>query len=73
MGIYANLETGTQNLVLVLGKERIYGRDCVGGQWHRHPYENPDDHDFGEEGVRVVTIAEFLAEVQEILEQGQLL
>lgn len=71
--VYVNVATGTQNMVLVLGGQRIYGRDCIGGQWHRHPYEDPDMHDTSPEGSRVATVAEFLAEVQEILEKAELL
>ncbi len=65
--IYRNVKKNLINFVLVAGGERIYGRDCDGGSWHRHPYEAPDGHDFSPEGIRPVELAEFLQEVQEIL------
>jgi hypothetical protein len=66
--MYVNVVTGTRNFVLILGRQRLYARDCVGGAWHRHSYDDPDAHDFSAEGVRPVTVMEFLAEVQEFIE-----
>ena len=71
--IYINVDTDVQNLVLVLGRQRLYGRDCVGGVWHRHPHDNPDAHDFSPAGANPVTVADFLGEVQELVEQMDLL
>mgnify|MGYP001077010165 CR=1 FL=1 len=71
--VYVNVATGTQNFVLVLGRQRLYARDCVGSVWHRHPYSDPDAHDFSVEGTRPVTVVEFLAEVQELVEEADLL
>jgi len=71
--IYINVDTDVQNLVLVLGRQRLYARDCVGGAWHRHPHDNPDAHDFSPTGANPVTVADFLGEVQELVEQMDLL
>jgi hypothetical protein len=71
--VYINVVTGTQNFTLVLGRQRLCARDCVGGVWHRHPYEDPDAHDFSAEGARPVTVVEFLTEVQELIEEAGLL
>ncbi len=72
--LYINVVTGTRNLALVLGGQRLYGRDCVGTKgWHRHPYQCPDEHDFSPEGKRPVSIPDFLAEVQETIEKEALL
>ncbi len=71
--VYINVVTGTQNFVLVLGRQRLYARDCVGGTWHRHSYGDPDDHDDSTEGARAVTLVEFLGEVQELVEEVSLL
>ena len=70
--IYVNVVTGTQNLVLVLGQQRLYARDCVGGAWHRHPSSDPDAHDSSDEGARLITLEEFLTEVQELVEEMDL-
>ena len=56
--IYTNIRNGTTGLTLVLHGQRIYGRDSEDWKWHRHPFENPDVHDFSEEGSRKVTLDE---------------
>jgi len=71
--IYTNVRKNLVNYVLVLDRSRIYGRNCDGGTWHRHPYENPDAHDFGPEGAKEVSLEEFLIEVQQILEGERIL
>ncbi|WP_290597686.1 MULTISPECIES: hypothetical protein [unclassified Archaeoglobus] len=45
----------------------MFGRDCVGGEWHKHPFENPDDHDFGEDSSKEVSVSEFFEEVFRLL------
>ena len=67
--IYQNIQKNLVNYVLIMGNQRIYGRDCDGGKWHRHPVENPDSHDFSDEGAREVKLDEFLLEVGDILIQ----
>lgn len=72
--LYANMQTGTRNFVLVLNGQRVYGRDCMAcTNWHRHPFNSPDDHDFGPEGAQAATTAMFLSEVQEIIADEELL
>lgn len=71
--IYVNVETGTQNFALLLGRQRLYGRDCVGGTWHRHDDDDPQGHNFSPEGMRPVTVSEFMAEVRELVEESRLL
>ncbi len=55
------------NYVLVLSRQRLYGRDCEGGAWHRHPHHDPDIHDVSTEGSRPVSPEEFLVEVEQVL------
>ncbi|MFQ6072496.1 MAG: hypothetical protein ACE5KT_07340 [Methanosarcinales archaeon] len=64
---YNHSQSKTSNYVLIGWNRRLYGRDSVGGVWHRHPYDNPSNHDFSEEGSREITPSEFLEEVFEIL------
>ena len=71
--IYANVEKDLISYTLVLNRARIYGRDCDGGVWHRHPYHTPDTHDFSAEGSQAVTLRQFLTEVQQILQNEKLL
>lgn len=65
--IYQNVQKNLTSYVAVIGRERIYGRDCDGGIWHRHPEDNPGGHDFSQKGSRKVALDAFLYEVQEIL------
>jgi len=71
--IYANTQKDLTSYTLVLNRTRIFGRDSEGGQWHRHPVEAPDQHDFSPKGQRPITLFEFLAEVQQILQEKGLL
>lgn len=65
--VYQNIQKGIKNYVLVAGNQRLFGRDCDGGVWHSHPIENPDSHDFSEDGARIVSFEEFMYEVSEKL------
>ncbi len=71
--VYANLRKQLLSYALVLNRKRIYGRDCDGGRWHLHPYENAESHDFGPEGAKVTSLEEFLGETQRILAKEGLL
>lgn len=65
--IYRNIQKNLASYVAILGCERIYGRDCDGGLWHRHREDDPSGHDFSPEGSREIDLDEFLSETQEIL------
>ncbi|MEW6665755.1 MAG: hypothetical protein AB1512_11120 [Thermodesulfobacteriota bacterium] len=65
--VYRNDRFGTTDFALVLGRQRIYGRDEIAGKWHRHSHETPEMHDHSPEGVRPVRLVEFWEEVQELL------
>lgn len=71
--IYANVQKGVFSYTVVLNRARIYDRDCEGGFWQRHPYGSPESHDHSPEGREAVTLTQFLAEVQGILEAEGLL
>jgi hypothetical protein len=65
--VYRNERFETSNLALIHNEKRIYARDQLGGLWHRHPVDKPDQHETSEEGRRTVTIGQFLDEVESIL------
>ena len=65
--IYRNERFDTTSLVLIYNQERIYARDQLGDNWHRHPSNNPDQHDISPEGRRAIELSEFLDEVEIIL------
>ncbi|CUS04786.2 conserved protein of unknown function [Candidatus Promineifilum breve] len=71
--IYANVQKELYSYTLVLNRSRLYGRDCDGKSWHRHPYDDPESHDKSLEGRKAVTLEQFLAEVQQILQAEGLL
>ncbi|KCZ71393.1 hypothetical protein ANME2D_02121 [Candidatus Methanoperedens nitroreducens] len=70
---YHHQLSGTSNYVLVGWNNRLYGRDCIGGNWHRHPFENPQAHDRTGDGAEDITLDEFLDEVFEILLREKLI
>ncbi len=65
--VYFNSQSGRINFVVISAGQRIFGRDSEGVGWHKHPFENPTDHDFSPEGSKQVTLTEFVSEVEEIL------
>ena len=65
--VYRNDQFDTLNLVLIYNGQRLYGRDRLGGVWHRHDHTAPDQHDKSPEGQRPLTLPEFLDEVETIL------
>jgi hypothetical protein len=70
---YFHQVSGTTNYVLVGWENRLYGRDCVDGNWHRHPFDNPEAHDTTGDGAKDATPEEFLDEVFEILLKEKLI
>lgn len=65
--IYRNDRFDTTNLVLIHNERRIFGRDQLSGEWHRHPVNDPASHDVSDEGQRGVPLEEFLDEIEAIL------
>lgn len=65
--MYRNDRLDTTNFVLVYNGQRLYVRDELAGQWHRHPAEDPAQHDYTPEGQRVVAFDEFLDEIEFVL------
>lgn len=65
--VYRNERYDSTNLVLIHNRQRLYGRDQLGGSWHRHSIDSPAKHDRSQEGRRPVDLSEFLNEVETIL------
>ena len=61
------------SLALVGPSGRIYGRDQEHGLWHRHPFANPDVHEPTPEGMSPQPVRQFLAEVEQILLEHNLI
>ena len=65
--VYHNDRYNSTNLVLIYNGQRHYGRDQLGGAWHRHPVDLPQNHDRSPEGKRATNLHDFLNEVEAIL------
>ena len=65
--VYRNDRFDTTNMVLIYNERRVYGRDQVGGVWHRHTATAPQLHDVSDEGRRPVGLSDFLDEVESVL------
>lgn len=58
--IYVNLKRVKKSYSLIFDDRRIFGKDCILGQWHLHPFEHPDEHDESEDAKRTITIEKFV-------------
>ena len=65
--VYANTKKEKANFALISLGQRIYGRDSEGGIWHKHPFGSPEDHYFEDEAGQLVTLTEFVMEVEDLL------
>ena len=70
--LYASTKKDLYSYTLIFAGTRIFGRDCEGGQWHRHPFENAESHDVTDEGQKAVAFKDFLEEVHDILRRLKL-
>jgi hypothetical protein len=41
--IYYNAENDRKDFAIIYKEKRILGYDNL-GEWHKHPFENPNDH-----------------------------
>jgi len=65
--------TGSLYLALIEGGRRIFGIDRDAGEWHLHPYDDPDKHEALPEGLEPKPLLKFLARVEDLLLQYELL
>lgn len=60
-------------LALIEGGRRIFGIDREGGEWHLHLYDIPDKHEPLSEGLGPRPLLKFLARVEDLLLQHDLI
>ncbi|MBN1168125.1 MAG: hypothetical protein JXA44_13520 [Methanospirillaceae archaeon] len=60
---YYHEQSGTTNFALIGWSNRLFGRDCIHGSWHMHPFDDPDNHDSSEMGSIQPTPDSFMEEV----------
>ncbi len=65
--IFFSERSGRLSFALVGSSGRLYGRDREYGVWHRHPFGQADQHEPTPEGMSSQPILQFMAEVEEIL------
>lgn len=66
-------QSGSLYFALIEGRQRIFGLDLEGGEWHLHPYSAPDQHAPLEKDLGPKPLLTFLAKVEEVLLQHDLL
>jgi len=71
--IYCSVRSGRFNFALIVASGRLYGRDCEHGQWHLHPFGKSHLHEPTPEGMSPQPIHQFLAEVETILLENDLI
>jgi hypothetical protein len=70
---YLSELSGRLSFALVDPSGRLYGRDRERGTWHRHPFDDPDRHEPTPEGMSSRPLLQFMAEVEEIVLENELI
>ena len=65
--------SGSLYLALIEGEWRIFGIDRETGDWHIHPYEDVERHDQLTDGLEPKSLLTFLARVEDLLFEYDLL
>ena len=65
--------TGSLYFALIEGSRRIFGIDRESGEWHTHPFESPHEHRPFPEGLEPRPLLKFLAKVEQLLLEHDLL
>lgn len=65
--------SGSLYFTLIEGSRRIFGIDREGGEWHIHSFESPHDHRPFPEGLDPRPLLKFLAKVEQLLLEHDLL
>ena len=71
--VFLGERSGRFSLALIGPTGRLYGRDREHGIWHRHPFEQPRDHEPTPEGMSSRPIEQFLTEIEQILLDNDLI
>ena len=65
--------SGSLYFALIEGERRIFGIDRAHGQWHLHPFNSPDLHQPLSEGLDPKPLLTFLARIEQLLLNSDLL
>lgn len=76
-GLFVQLFFGEKSqslyMALIEDKHRLFGIDRDGGVWHMHPYKAVERHETVEKGLEPKPIMTFLARVEQLLMENDLL
>jgi hypothetical protein len=70
---YLSELSGRLSLALVDPSGRLYGRNRERGTWHQHPFDDPDLHEPTPEGMSPRPLLQFMAEVEAIVLENELI
>lgn len=65
--------TGSLYFALIEGRQRIFGVDRDAGEWHVHPFGEPEEHLPLAEGMEPKPLMTFLSQVEKLLLEQDLL
>ena len=60
ISVFYNLATDKTAFALIVSGQRLYGVDNARKGWHKHPFEDPNQH----EGCAPLRFADFVADVE---------
>lgn len=66
-------QSGSLYFALIESGRRIFGIDREADEWHLHPYDDPNDHKPLPEGLEPKPLLRFLARVEDLLLEHNLL
>ena len=71
--VFLGTKSGSLYLALIEGGRRLYGMDREAGEWHLHPFGAVDTHKFLPQASGSKPLLKFLAQVEDILLEHDLL
>lgn len=76
-GLFVQLFFGEKSqslyMALIEGRQRLFGIDREDGVWHMHPYEAVERHETMDKGLEPKPLMTFLARVEHLLMEHDLL
>ena len=71
--VFLGTKSGSLYLALIEGGRRLYGMDREAGEWHLHPYGAVDAHEPLPRGLGPKPLLRFLARIEDLLLEHDLL
>jgi len=71
--VFLGTKSGSLYFALIEGRRRLYGIDREAGVWHIHPYGAVEKHEPLAEGLEPKPLLRFLARVEDLLLEYELL